>query len=177
MTKKKGGWKKKTMSADEDVGLPKATVMKLIKEQIGETQLRCSDATRDTIAACALEFVKLLSSTANEHAESHGKKIIGISHMIEALEQLGFESYADDVRAAAAEHAGNREKLPSKRLKQPVDSATQAELARQQQQLFDQARLRMEAEEAAAAASATASISSAGATPAVIVTFTEPEKK
>jgi hypothetical protein len=116
--------------------------------------LRCSDAARDAICTCALEFVKILSATANEAAEGSGRKTIGVGHVVAALRKLGFGAYAEDVQRAAGEHAEHQQLLPSRKQKKKLTATEAAELARQQQAYFDEVRMKMEAQDAAAAAAA-----------------------
>jgi ribonucleotide monophosphatase NagD (HAD superfamily) len=47
---------------------------------------------------CPAEFIQLLSSEANELAMGDNKSTITPEHVVRALQQLGFEEWADDVK-------------------------------------------------------------------------------
>jgi len=53
---------------------------------------------------CCVEFVTLISSEANEIAEREAKKTIGADHIQNALIDLGFNEYIDQIKEAADEH-------------------------------------------------------------------------
>ena len=60
--------------------------------------------TRDLLIECCVEFIKLISSEANEIAEKESKKTIACDHVKAALEELGFSEYVDGVTEVAAEY-------------------------------------------------------------------------
>ncbi|KAI9681536.1 MAG: hypothetical protein M1817_002820 [Caeruleum heppii] len=129
---------------------------------------------RDLLIECCVEFITLISSEANDIAEKEAKKTIACEHVTKALEDLGFQDYVEGVLEVASEHkeqqkvwnlvsfgcwggAGGglrigrrglmyevgqtREKKQSK-LEQ--SGLSEAELLRQQEELFAGARVKYE---------------------------------
>ncbi|KAI8621694.1 histone-fold-containing protein [Chytriomyces sp. MP71] len=88
---------------DEDVGLPKTTIAKIIQEVL-PNDLWCAKETRDLITDCCLEFVHLISSEANEACDKEQKKTITGDHVVAALKTLGFEDYLKEVNEALDDH-------------------------------------------------------------------------
>jgi down-regulator of transcription 1 len=60
--------------------------------------------TRDLLIECCVEFITLISSEANDIAEKEAKKTIACEHVKQALEELGFSEYVDDILEVAADH-------------------------------------------------------------------------
>ena len=104
----------------------------------------------------------MISSEANDIAEKEAKKTIACEHVTKALEDLGFQDYIPDVLEVASEHKEQqkvsgescsivhgieltewqtREKKQSK-LEQ--SGLSEAELLRQQEELFAGARVKYE---------------------------------
>lgn len=128
-------------TGEDDLSLPKATVYKLITEML-PPGVSCPRETRDLLIDCCVEFVHLVSSEANEVCEKASRKTISPEHVVEALRNLGFEEYVEEVLAAhdeAAEQA--KEKRDSRGTNKLEKSGlTEEELLRQQEELFLKAR-------------------------------------
>ena len=101
----------KDFSGDSDLSLPKATVQKIIAEVLAssppataksmdekESNLTFTRPARDLLISCSLEFLRMLSSEANEISEKESKKTISIDHIETALTELGFQSYIPGCR-------------------------------------------------------------------------------
>jgi histone H3/H4 len=73
------------------------------KEIIRPDESMSKDA-RETLNKCGVEFITMLTGEANEIAERDGKTWIGEEHFMEALKELGFQSYLEKVKEAAQEH-------------------------------------------------------------------------
>lgn len=84
--------------AEDEVGLPKATMMKVIKDRLPENMKIASDASQ-TIIKCCDEFVRMISTTANEFSEQDKKTTILPEHIIKATEELGFQPFLDPMNA------------------------------------------------------------------------------
>ncbi|KAJ3074097.1 negative cofactor 2 transcription regulator complex subunit ncb2 [Podochytrium sp. JEL0797] len=127
---------------DEDLGLPKTTIQKIIQETL-PADLWCAKETRDLIADCCLEFVHLISSEANEVCDKEQKKTITGEHVVAALKTLGFEEYIEEVNASFDGH----NKLSKERRKRSskLDSSgiSPEEKLRRQEELFQQAQMNM----------------------------------
>jgi len=127
---------------DEELTLPKATVQKLINEML-PSDLTCSKETRDLIIECCVEFIHLISAEANDICEKDAKKTISPEHIVAALKELGFESYIDEVEEVLKDHKQQVKDREKKTSKFEQSGLTEEELARKQQELFDQARDRV----------------------------------
>lgn len=91
-----------------------------------------------------LEFIHLIASESNEICEKSNKKTISPEHVLEALKNLSFDSYIDDVQSEYREHLNqskSKEKTKSSKLEQ--SGLSEEELQRQQEELFERARMRM----------------------------------
>ncbi|KAJ9528559.1 hypothetical protein QJQ45_020461 [Haematococcus lacustris] len=81
---------------DSEISLPKATIVKLIKDAL-PAQLRIAGDASDMIIACCTEFVNLVSSEANEVATRENKQTIQPEHVLQALNELGFADFTEEV--------------------------------------------------------------------------------
>jgi histone H3/H4 len=128
-------------AADDDLSLPKATVYKLITEML-PPGVACPKETRDLLITCCVEFIHLLSSEANDVCEKNARKTISPEHVMDALRNLGFGGYVDEVAATyeeAVEQAKEKEKSRGTN-KLEKSGLTEEELLKQQEELFEQAR-------------------------------------
>ena len=69
---------------DPETSLPKATMLKLIKDFMPEN-MRIAGDTVDLVVDCATEFVLLLSEKSNEVATEEKKNTINPDHVVRAL--------------------------------------------------------------------------------------------
>jgi histone H3/H4 len=76
----------------EDIGLPKATILNLIKEYL-PSDTRISNEANEIVLAMARDFVNHLSSISNDICLEADKKTISQSHVAEAMKNLKFHSY------------------------------------------------------------------------------------
>ncbi|KAI9785421.1 MAG: hypothetical protein M1816_000436 [Peltula sp. TS41687] len=123
--------------------LPKATVQKIISEILGSNsgQSFTKDA-RDLLIECCVEFITLISSEANEIAEKGAKKTIAPEHVTKALEDLGFGDYVPEVLEVVNEHKEQQKTREKKQSKMEQSGLSEAELLRQQEELFGAARVK-----------------------------------
>ena len=77
---------------NDDIGLPKATILNLIKEYL-PSDTRISNEASDIVLTMARDFVNHLSSISNDVCLQGGKKTISQSHVAEAMKNLKFHSY------------------------------------------------------------------------------------
>lgn len=77
---------------NEDIGLPKATILNLIKEFL-PADTRISNEANEIILAMSREFVNHLSSISNDICLEGGKKTISQSHVAEAMKKLNLHDY------------------------------------------------------------------------------------
>lgn len=129
--------------ADDDLALPRTTVYKMITEML-PSGVGAPKETRELLLLCCTEFIHLLSSESNDICDKSGKKTISPEHVMEALKNLGFGSYIDEVKTSLEEfHTLNKEKEKLKASKESVAiNLTKEELQKQQEELFEKARQR-----------------------------------
>ena len=96
---------------EDEVGLPRAAVNKMIKEMI--PNIRVSNDARELILTCCKEFIHLVSSEANDICNKQLKKTISPDHIIAALGSLGFTQYLEEIKGVHAQfksQASNKRK-------------------------------------------------------------------
>ncbi|KAJ3333404.1 negative cofactor 2 transcription regulator complex subunit ncb2 [Blyttiomyces sp. JEL0837] len=128
---------------DEELGLPKATVAKLIQEMM-PSDISCSRETRDLLAECCVEFIHLISAQANDACEKDAKKTIAGEHVLAALKALGFEEYIAEVTEVYEDH--NKEIKERERRSSKLENSgiPLEELQKQQEELLARARQNFE---------------------------------
>ncbi|KAH8929472.1 histone-fold-containing protein [Atractiella rhizophila] len=129
-------------AGDDEVGLPKATIQKLIQEML-PGDFSCTKDTRDLIAECCKEFVLAISSEANEICEKDSKKTISPEHIVAALKALGFNYYVEEVEECLKDHKQTTKERAKRNVNRlEASGLTQEELEKQQEALFAAARLK-----------------------------------
>ncbi|ORX40078.1 histone-fold-containing protein [Kockovaella imperatae] len=128
--------------ADDDVGLPKATVFKLITEML-PPDMSCSKEAKEIIVECCVEWVKLISTQANTVCEESTKKTISPEHVTEALKQLGFEGFIEEVEES--NKAFKQSQKERQRSAPDTNGMSQEELLALQERLFASSQARFEA--------------------------------
>jgi down-regulator of transcription 1 len=154
----------KEFSSDSDLSLPKATVQKIISEVLAssppttakstkspttgsganddkDSHLTFTRPARDLLISSCLEFLRMLSSEANEISEKESKKTISIDHIETALTELGFGAYIPGCREVveAAQETHKKRVGRGDRMKDLGglrDKMTDEELARMQEELL-----------------------------------------
>ncbi|KAI8054473.1 histone-fold-containing protein [Syncephalis plumigaleata] len=117
---------------DDDLSLPKATVQKLINEMM-PPDIACAKETRDLLIECCVGKIhSLIASESNEICEKEAKKTIAPEHVLSALK-------------ACEEHRQHQKVRERKSSKLTKSGMSEEELLRMQQELFNQARQRMQA--------------------------------
>ena len=76
----------------EEIGLPKATILNLVKGYLSE-DTRISTEANEVILSMSKEFVNHLSSVSNDICLEGGKKTISQAHVAEAMKNLKLDSY------------------------------------------------------------------------------------
>ena len=145
-------------TGDTDLSLPKATVQKIISEVLAsapaassttpttksedkDSHLTFTRPARDLLISCSLEFLRMLSSEANEISEKESKKTISIDHIETALTELGFGSYIPGCREVVSEWQETQKKRTGRgeRMRDfggMRDKMTDEELAKMQAELL-----------------------------------------
>lgn len=159
---------------EEEVSLPRATVYKLISELLPNDFSVAKEVKDLIMEACTggceerstsipcehrpltittltpfpplPEFIRLVSSEANDLCEKSGKRTIGSDHCVQALKDLGFEAYLKDIDTVLEEHKAELKYREKKNSKMAMAGLTDEELQRQQEALFAASRARFEAQ-------------------------------
>ncbi|KAI3630680.1 hypothetical protein MIR68_012115 [Amoeboaphelidium protococcarum] len=136
--------------ANEDLSLPKATISKLIADYLPDG-VKCSQEARDVIQDCLTEFIHLLTTQANDVCSKSTKKVILPQHITEALEQLGFGTFNQELESLLDEHKKEAKAKGERRkggsiagIADKMGGMTEEELAEKQAELFRQARQKFE---------------------------------
>ncbi|GFZ45211.1 hypothetical protein JCM24511_02937 [Saitozyma sp. JCM 24511] len=127
---------------DDDVGLPKATVYKLIQEML-PADIACSKEAKEVIVDCCVEWIKLISTQSNAVCDESSKKTISPEHVTEALKQLGFEDFVTDVEESNKEFKQSQKERT--RTQPETNGMSQEELLALQERLFASSQARFEA--------------------------------
>ncbi|KAK6908196.1 hypothetical protein V866_002966 [Kwoniella sp. B9012] len=129
-------------AGDDDIGLPKATVFKLIQEMLPE-DIACAKEAKDIIVECCVEWVKLISTQSNTVCDESSKKTISPEHVIEALKQLGFEDFIPEVEESNKDFKQSQKERT--RAQPDTNGMSQEELLALQERLFASSQARFEA--------------------------------
>jgi histone H3/H4 len=127
---------------DEELSLPKATITKVIKDCLEGEGIRCSNETRDLICECCVEFIQMVASESNEICNKGNKKTISPEHVFEALKNLGYADYLEDVEEAYDTHKAETARQ-AKISKKKDTGMTDEELLEEQRRLFAQSKARV----------------------------------
>lgn len=109
-------------------------------------ELTFSRESRDLLIDCCVEFVHLISSEANEICERETKKTIAGEHVTKALEDLGFNTYLEDIAVVVNDHKNQLKAREKKISKFESSGLSTEELLAQQEELLSQARNRFQAQ-------------------------------
>jgi histone H3/H4 len=128
---------------DSDILLPKATVVKAIKERLPEDEeLKVAAEASELILECCTALIQILSTTANSISEKNKRSTILPEDILGAAKELGFEKYepamAEALKAFKSEAKDKRDVKRSKKQNQNT-GMTQEELIEMQNKLFQAA--------------------------------------
>lgn len=126
---------------DDELMLPKATVVKAIKERV-PADMKLGSETSDMVLECCNRLIHILSSTANESSEKHKRTTILPEDVLHAVQELGFESFVPALEAALDAYKSEKKEAKSLKNKKAatLNGLSQEELIEMQQKLFQQAR-------------------------------------
>lgn len=141
----------------ENTDVCSATVQKIISEIMPQlppelstgTDMAFTKAARDLLIQCSMEFLRMLSSEANEISEKESKKTIAVEHVETALKELGFEKYVDGIQGVVEEWKGVQNKRVNRGERMKTWGGlkmSEEELQAMQASLFGEAKGRMEGE-------------------------------
>lgn len=117
----------------------------MLKEQSSNT-IRVSKDARDMLPLLANEFIHYITTNATRICEEADKRTVSSEHILASLERTNFHQYLDECRAVAAEanQTAAKRKKNSNRLEKSGKSME--ELEKEQDAIFEQARLQMMSE-------------------------------
>lgn len=124
---------------DEDFGLPKATVFKLIQDLTPEDYAITKDV-RNAMREAAHQFLNTIALDANTQCEAiEKKKTISNSHIYFALEKRGFKNFVVECQKVSGDYEDYSKHKPSKQNKLKSSGKSMEELEEDQRMLFKQA--------------------------------------
>jgi down-regulator of transcription 1 len=127
-----------TEKLDEETGLPKATVDKLIQE-LTPNGYSVSKETRSLLRDAAHVFLHTISIEANRLCDIDKKKTISIQHIYKSLEKYKFGSFIEECDIAAKNYDEYSKHKPSRQNKLNKSGKTLEELQALQMSLFQEA--------------------------------------
>lgn len=88
---------------DDDLMLPKATVVKAIKQRLPEN-MKIAHESSEMIMECCNNFIHIITSTANEISEKDKRSTIQPEDVLQAVKELGFDSYVEPLEKGEMMH-------------------------------------------------------------------------
>eukprot|EP00762_Andalucia_godoyi_P004978 ANDGO_01413.mRNA.1 Protein Dr1 homolog len=126
----------------ESLLVPKTTVAAILKDSLPE-HMRCGGDTKDLLTLLCTQFIQQIASEANELADNEGKKTIMPSHVLGALESMGFSGpdWDEEIRKAGdvSKQAHSIKAKNSAKSKWKNQTMTQEELLAEQERLHARA--------------------------------------
>lgn len=129
---------------DADILLPKATIMKAVKERLPADgrDLKVTADANELVLECCTALIQILATTANAISEKNKRTTITPEDILAAANELGFEKYtpamAEALQTFKSEAKDKRDVKRSKKQNQNT-GMTQEELIEMQNKLFAQA--------------------------------------
>ena len=148
-----------------EAGLPKSTLWNFIKEVLTQNQVKGEKNIYPLIDKISLTYINYLSSLGFQICSKNGKKTLNIEHILEALKTMNFNKHIklltnelsikelenDEIEEKELEikyednmnvkQLINRKKKSNKRKRAYENKEDLEELAREQREMFEQARL------------------------------------
>ena len=148
-----------------EAGLPKSTLWNFIKEILIQNQVKGEKNIYPLIDKISLTYINYLSSLGFQICSKNGKKTLNIEHILEALKTMNFNKHIklltnelsikelenDEIEEKELENKYednmnvkqliNRKKKSNKRKRAYENQEDLEELAREQREMFEQARL------------------------------------
>ncbi|OIR57298.1 MAG: TATA binding protein-associated phosphoprotein [Amphiamblys sp. WSBS2006] len=135
---------------DDDVGLPRSAIDRVLQEVL-PPNMCCTKDTKNLLIECSTEFISIVSAQANELCERDSRKTVTPEHILQALGDLGFESYIQEV---TEKYALVREEHTKRQLRAKEKTETKKglfdngdEMLEVQKKLFEEAKRTTEKQE------------------------------
>ncbi|CAH8672241.1 unnamed protein product [Schistosoma margrebowiei] len=126
---------------EDEVSIPRASLNKFVKEVLPDARL--TTETRDLLLNCCHCFIHKLATEANIACSKANKKTISPQHILEGLDAMNLSSYKEHAEVAcqeAKEEIKGRKMLSASYRFKHQDSEELERLAKEQQEIFEQAR-------------------------------------
>jgi len=146
----------------EESSIPLSSLQKLVKDFHGnysspdnknkDSKIRVSKESRDLLIKLGSAFIHKVTSSANKTCEQTSKKLINHTHILDSLQELAFTKPYMDKCVNSAEDAVQQAQKRSKRRhssKLKNQGKSIEELEKEQEDIFEKARLAMLEEEQA----------------------------
>ena len=129
------------LGVDDELGLPKATIAKMIAEALSASMgsgasLRMSPECRDMVVECCQEFIHAVSAEANEVSTKELKSTITAEHVLAALRRLGFDAYEAECEIARDEAKEEETEKRELKKKRKTTQMSEEDAIAMQQELF-----------------------------------------
>ena len=136
------------LGVDDELGLPKATIAKMIAEALSASMgsgasLRMSPECRDMVVECCQEFIHAVSAEANEVSTKELKSTITAEHVLAALRRLGFDAYEAECEIARDEAKEEETEKRELKKKRKTTQMSEEDAIAMQQELFARAAARI----------------------------------
>ncbi|KAJ3428929.1 protein dr1 [Anaeramoeba flamelloides] len=135
-------------SDSDEEKLPFRRVAQLMR-QILPREIRCSTQIKELVVDCCTEFVHLVSAQASEICLKSKKKIISGDHVVSSVKELGFPKYTKQLLIEKKKYqtfSTHKRRLKKKR-SLDVSDKKREKLQREQERLFNNARMNFEMNE------------------------------
>ncbi|KAK4475339.1 hypothetical protein MN116_002404 [Schistosoma mekongi] len=126
---------------EDEVSIPRASLNKFVKEVLPDARLTTD--TRDLLLNCCHFFIHKLATEANIACSKANKKTISPQHILEGLDAMNLSSYKEHAEVACQEakvEIKGRKMLSASYRFKHQDSEELERLAKEQQEIFEQAR-------------------------------------
>jgi len=129
---------------EEEKILPKATIVSIIKECLGDKKIKFGKKPTDHMIEFAHEFVHHISRCSNDICQSDGKKNITPQHVFKALDSQHFQEYKPELERYLDEYNNEANITKQKQKEKKESQLNKSQLLEHQQALFRNAKQNME---------------------------------
>lgn len=123
---------------DEESGLPKATIEKLIQD-LTPDGFGVSKEVKSLLRDVAHSFVTQVILDANQQCDTENKKTISVNHVFKSMDKFGFGNFVSECEVSARNYDDYSKHKPSRQNKFKESGKSMEELQELQMQLFKEA--------------------------------------
>jgi len=103
--------------------LPKAVILRLVKQAVPDSQI--SAESKEALGKAAKVWILYLTHFANEITTNNGKSTISGDHVLAALDSIEFKDFLPSLKSALEEHKGQQEKKKSEKAEKKEKASEQ----------------------------------------------------